>query len=131
MDQPVSNAFKNAGITGIDDFIFFDPEDVDLLYWEDAGEMKALNKTKQKILISIMEWGRSSPILTKDNWLALDLDEIRQFKIKTTRTKSIPIPSTPPPSPAIARRTIEETGINKVNEFKKGIKRSISDYRSF
>ena len=45
-DQPVSNAFKNDGINGIDEFIFFDSTDVSDMKWEDAGEMKYLKKTK-------------------------------------------------------------------------------------
>ena len=68
--------------------------------WEDGGVMKKLNKNTQEILIAVMDWGRRLAVQTKADWLSINLDEIREFKIKST--KSTPAP---PPSPTIVRTT--------------------------
>ena len=39
----------------------------------------SLTLMKQKILVTTIEWGMSSKVLTKDDWLNISLEAIRGF----------------------------------------------------
>ena len=50
---------RNAAIHVIDEFVFYDPEDVKHLECDVGNGLQKLNQTSQQISMVIMNWGRS------------------------------------------------------------------------
>lgn len=67
LNGPAAKAFKDPSceIYGIDSFVLYDPEDVKDLTYEDDTVAKKLTKSDQKLLISVMNWGRSEEVLVR------------------------------------------------------------------
>ena len=130
LDGPMSKAFQKADLYSIDDFMFCDVDDVkQMTYEDDSGDVIPLPLVKQKILATVIEWGNSSEVKVRDDWINIGMEAIKRFKVNNV-TKIESLPPTPPPSPTKLSPTVVSAPTNLVYEFKRGIRRSVSDYQT-
>jgi hypothetical protein len=118
--------FNEAGVTCASDFISIEPSiygDIPFSNVKRGTEKDTnLNVVQTKKLSSLVSWFRQPPSSPAVHWFDLSEDTFR-----TWRTDSAITPS--PPVPALT--TTPTTAISAIMDFRKGVKRSISDYKPF
>jgi hypothetical protein len=126
-DTPIPKfraCFAEAGVTCASDFISIEPSVYGAIPFstvkDGTDKDTTLNVIQIKKLSSLVSWFRQINSPPAVRWHDLSDDAFR-----TWRTES---PAIPAPAPAIATPT---TVVSAITDFRKGVKRSISDYKAF
>jgi hypothetical protein len=119
---PFRACFLAAGVTTATDFVSLTPDtygDVDFSTKPDGSEANSkLNVIQIKKLRSLVEWFYQVPTSSATRWFDLDEDAFRAWRTQSTLTP--PASAVPAPS-----------SLSAISEFRKGVKRSVSDYKAF
>jgi hypothetical protein len=122
---PFRACFKEAGVTCGSDFISIDSSNYGTISFSavknGTDKDTTLNNIQVKKLNSLISWFRKNPSSPAGHWFDLIKDTFR-----TWRTESIVTPATSATTPATV-----PSNISAINDFRKGVKRSISDYKPF
>ena len=116
---PFRACFKKAGVSNASDLISMDPTDYAVLLFglDPLGdEDHQLNSIQVKKLNSLFSWFRQHPSATVPTWLTLDYDT---FQVWRTQAPTSTLGITP------------STATSAIYDFRKSVKRSVSDYQAF
>ena len=131
-EGPVAQAFRHAGIYGINDLLILEEADINELTWDDdEGTERNIPFMDRKRLRSVIKWAMSGDeTKSQHDWENLDIATIIHYRREPTTPATLPMTPSTPFTPTVATPPVSTT-INTTLEFKKGIKRSVSDYKNF
>jgi hypothetical protein len=120
---PFRACFLTTGATTTaTDFVSLTPDtygDVDFSIKPDSSEADSkLNVIQIKKLRSLVDWFSQVPTPSATRWFDLDEDTFRAWRTQSTLT----LPASVSPAPS---------SLSAISEFRKGVKRSVSDYKVF
>jgi hypothetical protein len=118
---PFRACFIAAGVTTATDFVSVTPDicgGVEFTTKDDGGNAGSkLNVMQIKKLRSLIDWFSQVPAPPATRWFELTAEAFRAWRTQSALTA---------PSPAPA-----PSSLSAISEFRKGVKRSVSDYKAF
>ena len=122
--------FTEAGVACASDFITISPSAYGGVFFSPlkngTDKDTTLNVIQIKKLSSLVSWFRQTDAPPATKWFDLSEDEFRSWRTQPEPLQA-PAPA-PAPAPALAAAPITDSAIT---DFRKGVKRSISDYKAF
>jgi hypothetical protein len=118
---PFRACFLAAGVTNATNFVSITPDTyggIDFSTGPDGSEADSkLNVIQIKKLRSLVDWFSQVPTPPPTRWFDLDEDAFRTWRTQSTLTTPAPAASHAPSS------------LSAISEFRKSVKRSVSDYK--
>ena len=125
---PFRACFTESGVACASDFITISPSAYGGVFFSPlkngTDKDTTLNVIQIKKLSSLVSWFRQTDAPPATKWFDLTEDEFRSWR---TQPEPLQAPA-PAPAPALAAAPITDSAIT---DFRKGVKRSISDYKAF
>ena len=129
-DGPIHKTFMELGINNVNTFTIFHPSDVSstFFYTDEHGKTTPLGKVTWKQMENLLTWFHTSGVLTQSDWFNLTPE---------TAFKAPPLPgaatttAAPTKPPATVLTAAAPYPTDQLAEFRKGIRRSIDDYKDF
>ena len=121
---PFRACFNAAGVTTATDFMSMDPAQYGAITFSllpSGNYTDVLNAVQVKKINSLFSWYRQVPIPTVSRWFDLDASIFQVWRIT---------PPTPVQNPATLHPPLA-TSNSAIYDFRKGVKRSLSDYNIF
>jgi hypothetical protein len=119
---PFRACFLSAGVTTATDFVSITPDTYGGVEFstnsDGSNATSKLNIIQIKKLGSLVAWFSQVPDPTATCWFDLSDDAFRNW-----RTQALSLPAPAPPAVS--------SSVSAISEFRKGVKRSLSDYKEF
>jgi hypothetical protein len=120
---PFRACFLAAGVTTATDFVSITPDtygSVEFSIEADGSDASSkLNVIQIKKIRSLIDWFSQVPAPPATRWFDLTDDAFRTWRTQSTLTSPASVPAPAPSS------------LSAISEFRKGVKRSVSDYKAF
>ena len=132
-DHPFRKALDEAGVLTVDDLFDLELADLkDLTYDDDNGNSKHLSLAGCKTLLSIRSWFQTQPLPEDasgdDTLLTLTPNTLTLFRRQQAHAAPTSGPAVAATTPTVAPLS---ASLSPADEFKKGIKRDINQFKPF
>lgn len=130
-ESPFRAALDKAGVEDILEFMELTADDLSALTWEHSENSYELTVSQRNKILAVQAWYGDQEDSSIGTWGELTSASFNEYRLKRFANKEDDTP-TPPPAPAPAPAPSQPMPLSAeelaLSQFKKGIKRNVSDY---